>query len=566
MKQATCCFYCFKLPVYHDHSKSLCIDHFSKLKPNLVDVAKLLSSQQPEPHFKAILEGNPPECILHSYYIHDGSIEKVTRKNDDILEFKKKELKSNCSHLPQFKDCVPFRISDNHIACKECDLQSNLWICLACGWVACGRDQVGLKGNSHMLRHYSTSKHSVVVKLTSLSHSDYDAYCYLCDDALAIPNCLELIQKLFKSNNYPLASVNKTEDTLFELELQQNLSIQFNLQGIPFKKPHYIGFTNIGNSCYINASIQAINPFYLSNMKPVDVESLLRIDSISNRFIQQLQYQLDPYYLQSDAPSSVTINDQQHTVNTTNDTQQLGLNIINLKKQFSLKHSLFNNMHQQDAQEFLMFLIEDLELEYNLLKQTKCQLYESIKENNEFKSTQIVMNTISIPIVIRDSTSLMNQWQSQWTESINSFQKQTFFKTFPPVLIIQLVKTNEHGHKLDVTVDIPNHLNLDSLKYNGNKDLHLNAPFDFNELRYDQDALQQIMAMGIDKSMALAALQKTDKVDQAIQMIFDGQVQPSSQQQSNSFDSSHIDMITSMGFTIDQAKHAITMSVPFKFI
>ena len=49
--------------------------------------------------------------------------------------------------------------------CAKCDLTSNLWLCLTCGHLGCGRAQFGgVSGNSHGLSHFEESGHPCSVK------------------------------------------------------------------------------------------------------------------------------------------------------------------------------------------------------------------------------------------------------------------------------------------------------------------------------------------------------------------------------------------------------------------
>jgi ubiquitin carboxyl-terminal hydrolase 5/13 len=54
--------------------------------------------------------------------------------------------------------------------CNKCDLKENLWLCLTCGNLGCGRSQAGgAKGNSHGLAHFKESMHPVSVKTGTIT-------------------------------------------------------------------------------------------------------------------------------------------------------------------------------------------------------------------------------------------------------------------------------------------------------------------------------------------------------------------------------------------------------------
>ena len=53
--------------------------------------------------------------------------------------------------------------------CTKCELTSNLWLCLICGALGCGRQQFGGGGgNGHGLEHTKETGHSVAVKLGTI--------------------------------------------------------------------------------------------------------------------------------------------------------------------------------------------------------------------------------------------------------------------------------------------------------------------------------------------------------------------------------------------------------------
>lgn len=55
--------------------------------------------------------------------------------------------------------------------CANCELTSNLWLCLTCGSLGCGRVQYGgvTGGNGHGLRHFEETGHPVSVKLGTIT-------------------------------------------------------------------------------------------------------------------------------------------------------------------------------------------------------------------------------------------------------------------------------------------------------------------------------------------------------------------------------------------------------------
>jgi ubiquitin carboxyl-terminal hydrolase 5/13 len=76
-----------------------------------------------------------------------------------------------CEHTLMLEQAVTGPILESGLAhCQKCDLKENLWLCLTCGSLGCGRQQFGgLGGNGHGLSHYGETRHPVSVKLGTIT-------------------------------------------------------------------------------------------------------------------------------------------------------------------------------------------------------------------------------------------------------------------------------------------------------------------------------------------------------------------------------------------------------------
>ena len=73
--------------------------------------------------------------------------------------------------------------------CSDCSLSSNLWLCLECGRLGCGREYFdGTGGKNHAVNHANTSGHSLAVKLgTITAEGKASVFCYVCNDDVSDP-------------------------------------------------------------------------------------------------------------------------------------------------------------------------------------------------------------------------------------------------------------------------------------------------------------------------------------------------------------------------------------------
>ena len=115
--------------------------------------------------------------------------------------------------------------------CSSCDLKENLWLCLICGTLGCGRQQFGgVAGNGHGLAHFEASGHPVSVKLGTITpeggaglcpllfvrlraNISIDIYCYVCNDSKRDPD----LSAHLASFGINIENLSKTEKNMTEL-------------------------------------------------------------------------------------------------------------------------------------------------------------------------------------------------------------------------------------------------------------------------------------------------------------------------------------------------------------
>ncbi|KIJ46150.1 hypothetical protein M422DRAFT_206385 [Sphaerobolus stellatus SS14] len=168
-----------------------------------------------------------------------------------------------CEHTLMLQQDATGPIAASGLAhCTKCELKENLWLCLTCGSLGCGRQQFGgIGGNGHGLKHYEETGHPVAVKLGTITpEGGADIFCYKDGDSKLDPD-LAFHLSTFGIN---VATQSKTEKSITELQIEQNLKFDFSMTGEdgkalqPLFGPGLTGLSNLGNSCYMASTLQTI--------------------------------------------------------------------------------------------------------------------------------------------------------------------------------------------------------------------------------------------------------------------------------------------------------------------
>ncbi|KAG9391472.1 Ubiquitin carboxyl-terminal hydrolase [Carpediemonas membranifera] len=171
--------------------------------------------------------------------------------------------KSTCPHVDSLdqKPLAPVDTSQPHCHAEGCDQTDNLWLCLTCGHLACGRANYdGTGGKGHALEHFKQTGHPLSVKLGSLSADSNDVHCYACDDEVTDDSLVSHLNGL----GLDISKLSATEKTLTQLTVDQNnnLDLLSTLEGgtdlKPAHGPWVLGLHNAGNLCYASSVTQAI--------------------------------------------------------------------------------------------------------------------------------------------------------------------------------------------------------------------------------------------------------------------------------------------------------------------
>ncbi|KAL8968619.1 MAG: hypothetical protein Q9183_002377 [Haloplaca sp. 2 TL-2023] len=501
--------------------------------------------------------------------------------------------------------------------CSMCDLKENLWLCLQCGNLGCGRQQFGgVGGNSHGLKHTELSSHAVAVKLGSLTpDGTADIYCYACNEERTDP---ELAAHLAHWG-INIMDREKTEKSLTEMQIEQNLKWEFSMtteDGKELKPIFGEGFTglkNIGNSCYLASVLQCLfsmpafadRYFRPTNPLPADPNPAEDLETQLRKVADGL---LSGRYSYPD--TDVTASEDSPYI-----PHQKGLAPAMLKHLIGRGHEEFSTMRQQDAFEFLLHLFKLISRSPHVNpSQDPVKAFRFVMEQrlqciscNKVRYRTDEQDNISIPVPVRRKLRVINSDDSDekpkeefepvtlkecldiftgaeevelTCPACNSkagFTKRSMFKTFPDILAVNARRfelVNWVPTKLDVPVIVGDEpFDLDSYKSSGQQDGEDVLPEDVgnggtSRFTPNEGALEQLEAMGFPRVRCEKALHATGNSDAeaAMNWLFSHMEDPDidtpldlggSGSGSATANPESVEMMGAMGISAPQARKAL---------
>ncbi|NWU92663.1 UBP13 hydrolase, partial [Upupa epops] len=416
------------------------------------------------------------------------------------------------------------RIPPSGWKCSKCDLRENLWLNLTDGSVLCGKWFFdGSGGNGHAVEHYKETGYPLAVKLGTITPDGADVYSFDEEEPVLDPH----IAKHLAHFGIDMLQMQMTENGLRDNDIKPRVSEWEVIQEAgmklkPMYGPGYTGMKNLGNSCYLNAVMQAI--FSIPEFQRAYVGNLPRIFDYSpldptqdfNTQMAKLGHGLLSGQYSKPPMKSELI---EQVMKEEHKPQHNGISPRMFKAFISKGHPEFSSNRQQDAQEFFLHLINLVERNpvgsenpsdvFRFLVEERTQCCQSRK----VRYTERVDYIMQLPVAMEAATnkdeliayelkrreaeaarrplpelvrakipfsaclqafSEPSNVEDFWSSALQAKSagvKTSRFASFPEYLVVQIKKftfgLDWIPKKLDVSIDMPDFLDISHLRARG---------------------------------------------------------------------------------------------------
>ncbi|XP_072366508.1 ubiquitin carboxyl-terminal hydrolase 33 isoform X2 [Scyliorhinus torazame] len=278
-------------------------------------------------------------------------------------------LAGDCIHLESVGEVTKDElIEKSHGTCQDCKVGGpNLWACLenGCSYVGCGESH-----SDHSTIHSQDTRHNLTVNLTTLR-----VWCYACGKEVFLERKLGPPPTAQRGRS-PQLHRHQDSPTCDQI-LKAPITIMgpdLDAEYDDIKTRGLTGLKNIGNTCYLNAALQALSNcppltlFFLECGGLVQTDKKPALSKSYQKLMAEIWHKNRPSYV---VPTSLF----------------QGIKTVN---------PMFRGYSQQDAQEFLRCLMDQLheelkEQDMEHVEDSLCvtmeeQMEEENQSDNEFQS------------------------------------------------------------------------------------------------------------------------------------------------------------------------------------
>uniref|UniRef100_A0A672M724 Ubiquitin carboxyl-terminal hydrolase n=2 Tax=Sinocyclocheilus grahami TaxID=75366 RepID=A0A672M724_SINGR len=417
------------------------------------------------------------------------------------------------------------RIPPSGWKCAKCEMRENLWLNLTDGSVLCGKWFFdGSGGNGHALEHYKETNFPLAVKLDTITPDGADVYSFDEEEAVLDPHIsehllhfgIDMLQMQRTENGHH--TDNHVQPRVSDWEVIQEAGLKLK----PVYGSGYTGIKNLGNSCYLSTTMQVL--FSIPEFQRAYVGNLQRIFDYSpldptqdfntqmaklGRGLLSGQYSKPP--MKSELIEQVMKEEYKQ--------QQRGISPKMFKALASNGHPEFSSNRQQDAHEFLLHLINLVERNssgsenpsdvFRFLVEERVQCCQT--QNVRYSQRVDYFMQLPVPLEAASNREELIAYESKrkeaeenmrpppepvraripftaclqaftepenvpdfWSSALQAKSagvKTSRFASFPEYMVVQIKKftfgLDWVPKKLDVSVDVPDFLDLNRLRATG---------------------------------------------------------------------------------------------------
>ncbi|CAN1154305.1 Ubiquitin carboxyl-terminal hydrolase 14 [Linum perenne] len=537
----------------------------------------------------------------------------------------KKKVSTYAMDLKQIDNGVT--IPPSGWKCIKCEKRDNLWLNLTDGMILCGRrNWDGTGGNNHAIEHYKETGHPLAVKLGTVT-SDLEAadvYSYPEDDSVLDP----LLAQHLSFFGIDFSSLKKTEMTTAERELDQNINFDWNRiqesgqELEPIFGPGYTGLVNLGNSCYMAATMQVV----------------FSTQSFCSRYYKNQSLKLA--FEMAPADPTVDLNMQltklghgllsgKYSVPAAEKHE--GIPPRMFKAVIAASHPEFSSMRQQDALEFFLHFLDQVErgnvsrpeadpsrsFKFGIEERIQCssgkvaynqrhdyilslniplheatnreelEAFQKLKAKTGSEGKDVSNNEIVRPRVPLEAClanfSAPEEIQDFYSTALRAKTvaiKKAGLTSFPDYLVLHMRKfVMEEGwvpKKLDVYIDVPDIIDISHMRSKGLQpgeemlpDSGPETEAESNEVVANEDIVVQLMSMGFDHIRCQKAAINTSNagIEEAMNWLLSHMDDPDidapitrGSERADVVDQSKLDTLISFGFEEEVARKALKAS------
>ncbi|CAF0856128.1 unnamed protein product [Brachionus calyciflorus] len=300
--------------------------------------------------------------------------EALTNQHLFENEVSKSEADEECNSLVCSNQIVSN--SQNFLKCNECKCFKNLWLCLKenCYYVGCGQDQMS---NKHSSAHAAKSFHPLSINLTTKN-----VWCELCSTRVNLDSNIPSLGSNFKQLNQLKFSKNYVVNDKIDKDSKKIIADDYDLISYLDKENDQssivndendsqnqivqygqLGLDNLGNTCYMNAALQALSNCYAFTSFFLDcttyihqVANLNKSTLLNQSSNRSSLLSLNYVKLMKDLwqpPDRLNIK--------TNKIEPISsLTPVDFVHSVKLLNPMFRGYQQNDSQEFLIYLMDQL--------------------------------------------------------------------------------------------------------------------------------------------------------------------------------------------------------------